>query len=108
MPSRKTKPGARPAKPPAAPPAAPEKVREKLERGRFTLPRSDFDRIGALKSRALAVGRPTRKNELFRAGLALLCALSDESLVITLDQLEPTGKKARRKRADARNLDRDD
>jgi hypothetical protein len=78
--------------------ALPDKQRTKLERGRFTLPLADFERIAELKTRARDLGRPTRKNELFRVGLALLSALSDESLVIALDQLEPVGKKARSRR----------
>lgn len=73
--------------------------RRKVERGRFTLPTADFNRIAALKARAGKLGRPAKKNELLRIGLRLLTALSDESLLIALDQLEPVGKKARRKKA---------
>ncbi len=80
-----------------APAPAPAKARAKLERGRFALPLADFNRLAELKVRAGVLGRPTKKNELFRAGLRLLSTLSDESLVIALDQLEPTRKKARRK-----------
>jgi hypothetical protein len=78
-------------------PKAPKPNAPKTERGRFTLPAADFARIAALKQRARDLGRPTKKNELFRVGLAMLSALPDEALVIALDQLEPIGKKARRK-----------
>ncbi len=93
--SKKT-PKPRVSKPPIAVATPSEKASAKLERGRFTLPVADFAKIKALKTRARDLGRPTRKNELFRVGLALLSALSDESLVIALDQLESTRKKARR------------
>jgi hypothetical protein len=88
------------AGPKARPVAAPIiSAEQKLERGRFTLPSIDFDRIAATKARARDLGRPARKNELLRVALALLTALPDESLVIALEQLEPVGKKARRKRS---------
>jgi hypothetical protein len=70
--------------------AAAPKIRVKLARGRFTMPEADFDRIALLKNRARELGRPARKNELLRAGLRALVMLSDESLMIALDQLEAT------------------
>lgn len=69
--------------------AAPKVKPPKLESGRFTMPKADFERIAALKARALGLGRPCKKNELLRAGLAALSALSDESLLAALDQLTP-------------------
>ncbi len=91
---------ARAASPKSRPVAAPiVRAERKLERGRFTLPAVDFDRIATTKARARDLGRPAKKNELLRVALALLTALPDESLVIALDQLEPVGKKARRKRS---------
>jgi hypothetical protein len=93
----------------ARPAAAPVvRAERKLVRGRFTLPAMDFERIAATKARARDLGRPARKNELLRVALALLTALPDESLVIALDQLEPVGKKARRKRARSDLDNRDD
>lgn len=70
--------------------AAPKIMRPKLESGRFTMPKADFGRIATLKARVLALGRPSKKNELLRAGLSCLCELSDESLLLALDQLEST------------------
>lgn len=54
------------------------------------MPAAEFRQIAALKSRALHLGRPAKKNELLRIGLLLVSALSDEALVIALDQLEPS------------------
>lgn len=70
--------------------AAAPKISVKLARGRFTMPEADFDRIALLKNRARELGRPAKKNELLRAGLRALVMLSDESLMIALDQLEAT------------------
>jgi hypothetical protein len=70
--------------------AAAPKISVKLARGRFTMPEADFDRIALLKNRARELGRPAKKNELLRAGLRALVMLSDEALMIALDQLEAT------------------
>ncbi len=81
--------------------AAAPKINVKLARGRFTMPEADFDRISLLKNRARELGRPAKKNELLRAGLRALVMLSDESLMIALDQLEATkpGKAAKQAKA---------
>lgn len=71
----------------ATAPALPELIRE-----RFSMPQADFDRIAALKARARSLGRPSKKNELLRAGLHALAALADESFLLALDQLEPVKK----------------
>ena len=77
----------------------------KLERGRFTMPATEFKQIAALKGRALSLGRPAKKNELLRIGLSLASMLTDETLVIALDQLEPikTAKPKKRKTAERAN-----
>lgn len=61
-----------------------------LVRDRFSMPQVDFDRIAVLKLRARKLGRPSKKSELLRAGLQQLQTLTDESLLLALDQLEPT------------------
>ncbi|MFO1495264.1 MAG: hypothetical protein U1F26_11480 [Lysobacterales bacterium] len=71
----------------ATAPALPELIRE-----RFSMPQADFDRIAALKARARGLGRPSKKNELLRAGLHALGALADEAFLLALDQLEPVKK----------------
>ena len=70
--------------------ATPKIESTKLERGRFSMPAVEFSQIATLKGRALSLGRPAKKNELLRIGLLLVSALSDEALVIALDQLEPS------------------
>jgi hypothetical protein len=72
---------------PKAPVVALEKPAGKLVRDSFTMPRQDFDLIPALKKRALAFQRPTKKSELLRAGLQALAALDDKRLKDALDAL---------------------
>lgn len=64
----------------------------KLVRDSFTFPAVDYAQIGALKQRALQAGHEVKKSELLRAGLAVLCALSDAELIKALqaiDRLKP-------------------
>lgn len=77
------------ATPAAKPKLAPKVESTKLERGRFSMPAAEFKQIAVLKGRALKLGRPAKKNELLRIGLSLASLLSDETLVIALDQLQP-------------------
>lgn len=99
------KPAAKPAPTPVAPEPAPKaaaaesgKAREKLVRDSFTMPRSDFELIDALKDRALGFRRPTKKSELLRAGLQALAALADAELQQRLEALVPlkTGRPKKR------------
>ena len=79
------------AKPDKAPPGKPDKAsrqRQKPVRDGFTMPQADFALIGALKARALAAGRETRKSELLRAGLQALSALDSAALLAALGRLE--------------------
>jgi len=89
------------AKSSSKPASKPKVVSTQLERGRFAMPATEFKQIAALKSRAMSLGRPAKKNELLRIGLSLASLLSDETLVIALDQLEPikTAKLKKRKPA---------
>ncbi len=60
----------------AAPkPAKPKKP--KLVRDSFTIPKTEYAAIDALKRRAAASGRAPKKSELLRAGLMVLAGLSD-------------------------------
>ncbi len=56
-------------------------------RDSFTMPRPDFQLIDALKRRALAFGRPTKKSEILRAGLHALAAMDNALLARTLAAL---------------------
>lgn len=76
-----------------APPSQPQsdvgKIKKpKLVRDSFTFPQIDYDRIGQLKKRALGAGMEVKKSELLRAGLRLLCGLSDRELAAQLKTVE--------------------
>lgn len=60
-----------------------------LKKARLTMPEPDFARLRWLKERLKMLHRPTRKNELLRAGLHALAALSDEALLLAVEQLPP-------------------
>lgn len=72
-----SKPAA-PAKAKPAPQAKPPK--RKLVRDSFTIPADEYELIGALKQRALALGRAAKKSELLRAGLKALHQMADTAL----------------------------
>jgi hypothetical protein len=71
------------AKPVAQSPKAlkaekPKKI--KVVRDSFTIPKPEFEKIDALKKRALALGVSVKKSELLRAGLLVLSGMSDTAL----------------------------
>lgn len=49
----------------------------KLVRDSFTIPKTEFAAIDALKTRAIALGTSVKKSELLRAGLMALQGLND-------------------------------
>ena len=53
----------------------PKKI--KVVRDSFTIPKPEFEKIDALKKRALALGVSVKKSELLRAGLLILSGMSD-------------------------------
>jgi leucyl aminopeptidase (aminopeptidase T) len=69
----------------------------KLVRDSFTIPKSEFVAIDALKTRAIALGMSVKKSELLRAGLMVLQGLGDGAYkgalaaVPTLKTGRPTG-----------------
>lgn len=65
----------------------------KAVRDNFKMPASDYALIEALKQRALEFNRPTKKNELLRAGLHALGSLDNTQLQQRLLALGPTGQK---------------
>ena len=90
--ARKT--AARPAAPrkaAAAPRAAaePKPAKRKLVRDSFTIPRDEYGVIDALKMRLGKLGRIAKKSELLRAGLKMLAALPDTSLLAALEAVPP-------------------
>ncbi|SAL63669.1 hypothetical protein AWB71_03661 [Caballeronia peredens] len=90
------------AKSPAKPDAKARRVKkesakkEKVVRDSFTMPRSDYAKIAALKQKCLNNGVRVKKSELLRAALALLDAAPDKRLVEAIKALETvkTGRPA--------------
>ena len=76
---------AKPAKP--AKPAKAPKQQDKPVRDSFTMPEADFALIAALKQRAMAAQRETKKSELLRAGLHALAAMDTPALLSALGKL---------------------
>lgn len=60
-----------------------------LKKARLTMPEPDFARLRFLKERLKALDRPTRKNELLRAGLSALSVMADEALLLAVERLPP-------------------
>ncbi len=72
--------------------ATPVQAGKKIKRVRdsFSMPRDEYEVLGLLKQRSATLGRPSKKNELLRAGLKLLAALNDKALLAALQALPPT------------------
>jgi len=70
--------------------------KEKVVRDSFTMPKSDYAKIAALKQKCLDAGVHVKKSELLRAGLALLEGISEKRLAAVLSDLETvkTGRPA--------------
>ena len=90
-----SKPAAKPAAVPAAE-AKPPKI--KLVRDSFTIPRAEYEALGALKDRLVKLTRPAKKSEVLRAGIAVLATLNDAALCAALDAV-PAIKTGRPKKA---------
>ena len=75
---------------------------EKVVRDSFTMPKSDYALIDALKKKCLPAGMAVKKSELLRAGLAALNGLSDDSLLQAIKNLaavktgRPSGTKKKK------------
>ena len=69
----------------AAPaPTVVPKPKNKLVRDSFTIPKSEYVVLEALKLRAAKLERPTKKSELLRAGVAALNAMSDKAFLAAI------------------------
>lgn len=100
--SRPEKPAAaRAGKPSAAVASRPGYVRgislEKVTRDSFTLPSTDYEKIGQMKAKCLKAGLSVTKSEIIRAGLHALESLSLERLREMIESLEKvkTGRPGR-------------
>ena len=76
--------------------AKPPKI--KLVRDSFTIPRTEYEVLDALKARLVKLTRPAKKSEVLRAGIAVLAALNDTALCAALDAV-PAIKTGRPKKA---------
>jgi hypothetical protein len=76
VPAKKPAKAAKPAKPAKAVKAAKPK-KPKMVRDSFTMPKTEYAVLEALKERASKLGRPTKKSEVLRAGVQALAAMGD-------------------------------
>jgi len=77
--------------------------KEKVVRDSFTMPKSDYDKIAALKQKCLDAGVAVKKSELLRAGLLLLEGIPVDRLLDAIAAVETvkTGRPAKRSEHDA-------
>ena len=71
-------------------------ARAKLVRDSFTMPKPEYSVLAELKLRAARLGRPIKKGELLRAGVAALRLMPDTSFLAALSVV-PTLKPGRPK-----------
>ena len=76
--------------------AKPPKI--KLVRDSFTIPRTEYEALDAIKARLIKLARPAKKSEVLRAGIAVLTTLNDTALLAALDAV-PAIKTGRPKKA---------
>jgi hypothetical protein len=81
-----------------APSAAASAAKNKLMRDSFTIPKSEYAVLEALKLRAATLARPSKKSEVLRAGIVVLTAMSDKAFVAALNAV-PSLKTGRPKNA---------
>jgi len=86
------------AKPVAATVAEVKPPKIKLVRDSFTIPRTEYETLDALKARLVKLARPAKKSEVLRAGIAVLASLNDNALCAALDAV-PAIKTGRPKKA---------
>jgi hypothetical protein len=117
-PPKAAKPKAPPAKAPRSKPAkaveaksastaaeqkAKRAKKEKVVRDSFTMPKSDYEKLAALKQKCLESGIAVKKSELLRAGLLLLEGVSVAQLLDAIAAVETvkTGRPAKSSQQDA-------
>jgi hypothetical protein len=64
--------------------AEPSQPRAKLVRDSFTMPKPEYSVLAELKLRASRLGRPTKKGELLRAGVAALRLMPNPAFLAAL------------------------
>lgn len=71
-------------------PEAKTKVKKiKQVRDSFTMPKDEYEQIATLKMNLAKQGRPTKKSELLRAGLLMLCKQTPGALLACVEALTP-------------------
>jgi hypothetical protein len=85
---------------PGADIASATKPKAKLVRDSFTIPKSEYSVLEALKLRAAGLTRPVTKSELLRAGIAALNSMGDKAFLSALNGV-PSLKTGRPKASDA-------
>lgn len=86
-----------------APVSAPAEVKvkrakkEKVVRDSFTMPKSDYEKIAALKQKCLDAGVSVKKSELLHAGLLMLESAAPQRLLAAVSSVETvkTGRPAK-------------
>jgi hypothetical protein len=75
----------------------PRVKKEKVVRDSFTMPKSDYEKIAALKQKCLDAGVSVKKSELLRAGLLLLESAASKRLLAAISAVETvkTGRPAK-------------
>jgi len=71
--------------------------KEKVVRDSFTMPKTDYEKLGELKQKCLSAGVAVKKSELLRAGLLLLEAAPLAELLDAIAAVETvkTGRPAK-------------
>jgi hypothetical protein len=62
--------------------------KEKVVRDSFTMPKSDYQKIAALKQKCLAAGVSVKKSEILRAGLLMLESAAEKRLLAAVAAVE--------------------
>jgi hypothetical protein len=77
--------------------------KEKVVRDSFTMPKSDYEKLAALKQKCLDAGVAVKKSELLRAGLLLLEGVPIARLLDAISAVETvkTGRPAKSSQHDA-------
>jgi hypothetical protein len=60
----------------------------KVVRDSFTMPQSEYQKIGQIKALCLKAGLQVKKSEVLRAGVIALCSMSDSQLAKALGSLD--------------------
>jgi hypothetical protein len=72
-----------------------------MVRDSFSIPKAEYEVLGALKLRSAKLSHPVKKTELLRAGIKVLAALSDTVFLAALKGVPSlkTGRPAKTKTA---------